>query len=138
LPANRRVKGEIRGLTPSPKTKLTLHQAPKRRYNQFLPFFLAKSQGNAKGAEAVGKSLLAFALSVETCPNIISLIVDKAVNMRHTNNEVIEMPANTTYKPKLETIALIDRIESGEEKLARFNSVEELLSDLNSEDDDDE
>lgn len=39
--------------------------------------------------------------------------------------------------PKPETLALIDRIENGEEKLHRFNNVEELFADLNSEDDDD-
>ena len=41
------------------------------------------------------------------------------------------------HAPKSETLALIQRIENGEETLYRFNSVDELLTDLNSEDGDD-
>ncbi|MCL2087549.1 MAG: type II toxin-antitoxin system RelB/DinJ family antitoxin [Oscillospiraceae bacterium] len=41
-----------------------------------------------------------------------------------------------SHIPKPETAALIERIETGEEKLYRFNSVEELLADLHAEDDD--
>ena len=73
----------------------------------------------------------------------MGLTLSSAINLFLTQSVIQgRLPINDvvahTYKPKLETIALIDRIESGEEKLARFNSVEELLSDLNSEDDDDE
>ena len=38
-----------------------------------------------------------------------------------------------SHIPKPETSALIERIESGEEKLHRFDSIEELLDDLHSE-----
>ena len=73
----------------------------------------------------------------------MGLTLSSAINLFLTQSVVQgRLPINDvvahTYKPKPETIALIDRIESGEEKLARFNSVEELLSDLNSEGDDDE
>jgi addiction module RelB/DinJ family antitoxin len=73
----------------------------------------------------------------------MGLTLSSAINLFLTQSVIQgRLPINDvvahTYKPKPETIALIDRIESGEEKLARFNSVEELLSDLNSEGDDDE
>ena len=73
----------------------------------------------------------------------MGLTLSSAINLFLTQSVIQgRLPINDivvhTYKPKPETIALIDRIESGEEKLARFNSVEELLSDLNSEGDNDE
>ena len=42
-----------------------------------------------------------------------------------------------SHIPKSSTRTLIERIESGEEKLHRFHTVEELLDDLHAEDDDD-
>jgi DNA-damage-inducible protein J len=73
----------------------------------------------------------------------MGLTLSSAINLFLTQSVIQgRLPINDivahTYKPKPETIALINRIESGEEKLVRFNSVEELLSDLNSEGDDDE
>ena len=78
-------------------------------------------------ADALYKSM---GLSLSSAINLF--LTQSVVQGRLPINEVVAH----TYKPKLETIALIDRIESGEEKLVGpFKTFEDFKASLEGKDD---
>ena len=85
---------------------------------------------NSEIKESTGKILAAMGLTFSEAFNLMlhQIQIQKALPF-----EIVSF----THNPKPETLELINRIENGKEKLYRFNSVEELLADLNSEDNDD-
>ena len=85
---------------------------------------------NAEVKEQAGKILDEMGL---TFSDAFNLLLHQIRIQRALPFEVVSY----SYRPKPETLALIERIESGEEELiGPFSTVEELWADLNSEDED--
>ena len=85
---------------------------------------------NSEIKESTGKILAAMGLTFSEAFNLM-------LHQIHLQKALPFEIVSFSHTPKPETLALIQRIESGEEKLYRLNSVDDLLADLNSEDNDD-
>ena len=87
---------------------------------------------NSDIKESVGEILASMGL---TFSEAVNMLFHQIHNLRALPFEVKAFQCN--YRPSAETLALLDRIESGEEEMAGpFSTFEEFMASLEGDDDD--